>query len=67
MESLQKTYSDTSELKRIDASLNKTFGSSPMNPSYFPTTVTRRLLGVHYFFHLSVSVPAVHYGPYSLI
>ena len=56
MQELLSAYLDTDQLKKLIVNLNKTFGSTTgNNRAYFPTTVTRRLCGAHWFLNICVS------------
>lgn len=56
VEGIVTTYTDTHELEKLLTNLNKTFGSHSTTPCYFPVTVTRRLLGIHYKYHITANV-----------
>ena len=56
LEDLVSTYTDTKELEKLITNLNKTFGTHPTIPCYFPVAITRRLMGIHYRFHLAANV-----------
>merc|ERR1712127_795523 len=56
LEDIVSTYNDTYELEKLLTNLNKTFGSHSTTPCYFPVAVTRKLLEIHYKYHICTNV-----------
>ena len=50
------TYNNTENLKKLLTTLNKTLGLTTKNPIFFSVTVTRKILGIHYTYHLCVNI-----------
>ena len=49
-------YSKTDDLRKLIVNLNKTFGmASGVDRAYYPTTVSRRLCGIHWYLNICVS------------
>ena len=50
------TYNNTENLKKLLTTLNKILGLTTKNSIIFSVTVTRKILGIHYTYHLCVNI-----------